>query len=384
MKKSRIEYAALISILFVLFVVFEKTILLWAVIGLILFAFLSKVFVYMDTGKVSVKTKIMLNAQKNPYLDIEIIKKRPLIFTNQILIHYVVKHTLFNHEEDKTILLALTKEKKSYHLKLENLYCGQIQIECKSCVLLDVFRLFTLPIQHKQISSSILYPSKTNIQLGMIENDKGMVDFEGVIQNKRGNDLSEIFDIRKYKPGDDVRSIHWKLSQKIDDIVVREASNLSQYNILLIPDLALEALNREEMNIAISLVMAVAEKLLEKHVGFCISWMSENQIQIHEISNLSQFHEILNAILSTEAWEKHGEMLKYLLLNQGENSFAKYIVIGNGKFKNDFYVDKTEKNMSVIHACADIEKDFYVETQNVFDMYVPVHQKANEIYSLYY
>lgn len=384
MKKSRIEYVSLIIVLLILFVLFEKTILLWASVGMVLFAFLARLLVYMDSNKVSIQTTVRLNTQKNPYLDIEIIKKHPLIFTNQILIQYAITYTLFNQIEEKKVLLALTKEKKTYHLKLPDVYCGQIQIECKSCALLDVFRLYKTPIEHRQIHSSILYPAKTNIQLGMIDNNKGIVDFEGVTQNKRGNDLSEIFDIRKYKPGDDVRSIHWKLSQKIDDIVVREASNLSQYNILLIPDLALENINREEMNTAISLVMAVGEKLLENHIGFCIPLLSESQIKINEISNLSQFHESLNSILSVRALKEHGEILRYLFLNHVDTSFTKYIVIGNGKFKNDFYVDKTEKNMSVVHACKDVEKDFYIETPNVFDMYIPVHKKENEVYSLYF
>ncbi len=35
----------------------------------------------------------------------------------------------------------------------------------------------------------------------------GTADTEDIVQNRRGNDPSEIFDIREYAPGDDIRSI---------------------------------------------------------------------------------------------------------------------------------------------------------------------------------
>lgn len=53
------------------------------------------------------------------------------------------------------------------------------------------------------------------------------------MQNRKGSDASEMFDIRDYVPGDDIRTIHWKLSGKTDELIVRQASAPSHYNIAL-------------------------------------------------------------------------------------------------------------------------------------------------------
>lgn len=44
---------------------------------------------------------------------------------------------------------------------------------------------------------------------------------------------SEQYEIRTYRPGDSLRSVHWKLTAKIDDILVRESVE-PQYNMLAI------------------------------------------------------------------------------------------------------------------------------------------------------
>lgn len=39
-----------------------------------------------------------------------------------------------------------------------------------------------------------------------------------------GDDVSEVFQIRSFQPGDKIQNIHWKLSAKEDELIVRENS----------------------------------------------------------------------------------------------------------------------------------------------------------------
>ena len=382
MRRNRIEYFLLLSLFLVLFIIFEKNMFLWAFIGMIVFSILARILATLDKNKVEVVAQILFNEQKKPYLHIRVNKTKRLIMTNQLLIHYSLNHSLFNEKEKKEILLPLINQENFYDFDFDETYCGQIQVHCESCALLDVFRLFSMSVYHSQINSCIIYPSKVNIKLGMLENDKGMVDYEGLVQNKKGHDLSEIYDIRKYEPGDDVRSIHWKLSQKIDDLVIREASNLSQYSVLVILDLALENKQVNEINRAISLFISICERLLENQIGFCIPLVNLNGMDFKEINNLNQFHESLDILLSLQASKDHGDLLKYLFLNHMEMSFTKFIVVGNGKFETELNITGQERSVSVIHACADIQKYYYIESQQCFDAYVPI--SGNETYTLYF
>ena len=42
--------------------------------------------------------------------------------------------------------------------------------------------------------------------------------------SRPGDDPGETYDIREYRSGDSIRQIHWKLSGKLDDIMIREKS----------------------------------------------------------------------------------------------------------------------------------------------------------------
>ena len=47
---------------------------------------------------------------------------------------------------------------------------------------------------------------------------------EDYSKERGGDDPSEVFKIRDYQPGDKLRSIHWKLTAKTDEMMVREQS----------------------------------------------------------------------------------------------------------------------------------------------------------------
>lgn len=56
--------------------------------------------------------------------------------------------------------------------------------------------------------------------------------------SNHGMPSSDIKEIREYRPGDKLQRIHWKLSAKLDDLVVKELSNTSVLSIVLLPELS--------------------------------------------------------------------------------------------------------------------------------------------------
>ena len=49
-------------------------------------------------------------------------------------------------------------------------------------------------------------------------------DSENYAPDRTGYDLAEVYALREYAPGDSLRQMHWKLSSKLDKLVVREPS----------------------------------------------------------------------------------------------------------------------------------------------------------------
>ena len=56
--------------------------------------------------------------------------------------------------------------------------------------------------------------------------------------DRRGSDLTEPFRLREYAPGDSLRQIHWKLSSKLDRLVIREPGMPAARTLLVFWDRA--------------------------------------------------------------------------------------------------------------------------------------------------
>ncbi|NCC43791.1 MAG: DUF58 domain-containing protein [Clostridia bacterium] len=63
---------------------------------------------------------------------------------------------------------------------------------------------------------------------------------EAYDETHKGQDVSEVFDMRDYQQGDSVKSIHWKLSSKLDKLIIREFGNPINYHTALYYDTEIE------------------------------------------------------------------------------------------------------------------------------------------------
>lgn len=69
---------------------------------------------------------------------------------------------------------------------------------------------------------------KTALEQGMLESEES---------SKRGNDFSDVQEIREYIPGDKLMSIHWKLSAKRDILMVKDRVSMSDRQLVIVPEL---------------------------------------------------------------------------------------------------------------------------------------------------
>lgn len=63
--------------------------------------------------------------------------------------------------------------------------------------------------------------------------------------DRRGSDLTEPFRLREYAPGDSLRQIHWKLSSKLDRLVIREPGMPAARTLLVFWDRSGDAAARD-------------------------------------------------------------------------------------------------------------------------------------------
>ncbi len=84
-----------------------------------------------------------------------------------------------------------------------------------------------------------------------------------------------MFDIRNYVPGDDIRSIHWKLSGKTDELIVRQASDRTHYDLVILPDFGRKqggrGITAGELTRCVALVIELSRRLVRRGVPLCVA-----------------------------------------------------------------------------------------------------------------
>ena len=118
---------------------------------------------------------------------------------------------------------------------------------------------------------------------------------------RRGNASSNVTDIREYQPGDRLSRIHWKLTEKLDTLIVKEneATSSNDFTVLL----ELYQPSREEcdkdpslcnvLNNAIEEAMAVSGELIRAGEPFIFMFYNEKasdfvQIRINSEDDLNE------------------------------------------------------------------------------------------------
>jgi len=101
-------------------------------------------------------------------------------------------------------------------IAIETSHSGVTVFEIKKASAVSLLGLFTLPVTVKERKSVLILPPPLK-PANTVALQHGTI-----LRPKPGGGFSEEHDIREYRQGDPVRSIHWKVSAKFDSLVIRE------------------------------------------------------------------------------------------------------------------------------------------------------------------
>ena len=104
--------------------------------------------------------------------------------------------------------------------------CGNVSITVEKVRIYDYLNIFAWTIgKHFETQDVLVLPPTKEMYLGKDKwYNETSADSDRFSTYKKGDDPSEIFDIREYADGDKIQRIHWKLSSKTGDLMVKEGS----------------------------------------------------------------------------------------------------------------------------------------------------------------
>jgi|GEM_PF-6877216 len=152
--------------------------------------------------------------------------------------------------------------------------CGTLTMRVGKLTVYDPLRLFRARILLNAEDTVCVLPA-ADPMLGAqwefkLDTDSDSDTFD---QKKAGDDPSELFDLHLYREGDAVSRIYWKLSSKLDQLLVKEYSLPLSGQMLLLPDYRdtddteQSALRLDAM---LSAVQTAAQRLHEQDIPFAM------------------------------------------------------------------------------------------------------------------
>lgn len=147
-----------------------------------------------------------------------------------------------NKAEEKKIFLSLgPKSRRKYSLTFSSPYCGRFQIQLKSLRLYSFLSLAWLPVKTRLMGEAVFFPRPFPVPLKISEKTRyfapeGEESLETpFLAASAAGSLQD--DIHSYQPGDRLGLVHWKLSARTDELLVRFPASGEGFSVLLFLEL---------------------------------------------------------------------------------------------------------------------------------------------------
>lgn len=388
MWKNRLFYGLLIVILGVLLFFFSNPFLLYAMIILILMACFAAGLMHGDAKAVRISLQVRSGIQRGKDLPLvfKVESRHPLRVTGIIRIQVDIFYEMLQKTERKYIELLAEGDRNSYEIPVRMEQCGDVRFSCAQIQIGDLLNLFRLKVRPFQEIYTTVYPEKMPVQMQLSRTAIGAYRDNGLVQNRKGDDPSEIFDLREYVPGDDIRSIHWKLSGKMDRLILRQASDPFHYHVALLPDIGLrqggENISSEELNQAIAVNVAVAEQLAEQGCDFCMLIPSGSGLEICEIRTPGDVQRVISQWLGIRLQDQPGLLLQYFMMEHLDRYFSRIIIVCAGKYRQELEVLSGRVSITLICTVRG-EKFVTAELSDHFrEIHIPCDQEKKQEYHI--
>lgn len=286
--KGRILYFLIEGITIYLGILYYSPSLIGLAVLELLLPIFSYILLYYTSHKVRVNLCLPIGVtDKNQPVSVGIeIENRSRIPVSGVYGKIKIRNGFYQPEE--TIVLqgmAEGKSKTRIVTTVSSSQCGPVQLEIDEISLFDLFRLYKKKLQVKGRETLAVMPEMYTAAVFLQESTRDfLVESEEYDKKKAGDDPSEVFQIREYRGGDRMQSIHWKLSARTDDLMVKEYSLPIGCAVIFFLDMEYQS---EEgygyLDEFIEVGLAVSQGLLEAGCEHYVVWFDKNSQDIRRL-----------------------------------------------------------------------------------------------------
>ncbi len=245
---------------------------------------------------------------------------------------YVVSNAFTGEREEYTQKVFVYPKKGAtldYRISLEK--CGMLEGRVEQFVIYDFFHILKFYSSNKKDGQAISFPryNPTDYEelFDMVE------DFPKEDESKNmGNDYNLDCEVREYIEGDSLKNIHWKLTAKKDNLMIRERLSTGRQRMNVILQFGEQT---EENDALMDSLRWILEEMILKEYPIQLFWKNSvaGNVKSECIAEIGEMERVIYDILSMRAFDERKSVLNHFL---AENKGAPYILVMVGEKKGAY------------------------------------------------
>ena len=229
---------------------------------------------------------------------------RPRLFRSAVLLELEARNLIMGTEANLPAELAASGgAEESYEMPLSAECCGHVCLTLASARIVDPLGFVRLGVPDAWFEGSYtVYPQIAELQAVSSRASSTAVSGATYDTSHKGSDRTEVFELRDFRPGDSLKDVHWKLSAKLGELTVREASHPSDYDVMLLCDAHAcsydDATRIGVLNAVMTMMASVSLSLCRQGVNHSVAYRHDDSLVASPVDGLASFEEMLDELMS--------------------------------------------------------------------------------------
>lgn len=208
------------------------------------------------------------------------------------------KNLLTGHIQRRRLSMSGVAGKRPADLSAPTGHCGVLELRADKIRVYDYLGLFSRHVPSPPPARMQCSPIPADTPPPLLPEGLGLPAPYGAVRRGPGED----YDLRDYRPGDPMRAVHWKLSSKWDQLIVKERAEA----VTPLPLLTLDRFGTPgELDALLDRAAGMSRALLDAQQPHALLWLDgAGEPQLHPVADEGEYHRMLTALLSGPAGER--------------------------------------------------------------------------------
>lgn len=266
------------------------------------------ILLYYFSKNLEIKASTPATIIKTEKFNFELILKNEGELPISCLEMTIVYQDAFDNTEVREVVSGVVDRKSisTISLGMEAQYAGKVNFKIEKAKVYDYLHLFCRNVScDTSWNQTIIIPNVYDVSFQKEFDAAKML--ENHSPDKKGDDISEIYNIRPYAAGDNLHKIHWKLSVKTDELLIKEFSDSLGKTINIFIDYSKkeEEWTHERFDDAATRLLSISNQLLLEEEVHQIFRYNASEKMLHQmlIEKNEDIYETIGELTSMKPYE---------------------------------------------------------------------------------